>query len=219
MVRSIICKVLIATLPLFIFPTNSLANEKKLRSPYDAWIKSAVPGEFGKRYKFVGAYAENPKNYWVGIPLPIFVTISNFDIYDQAKDCPNGMINSIETDCRLRYGVKVKLENPNEDYEAATPYIKLWCKDSKQNSNTYNSYSDGLNLGSESLPPLSEDVGTEIILLPRDIDGPMKCENPGLFVKSYNGVTKTAKKNGFVSSIFFPLNKLLLINPNVLNQP
>ena len=111
----------------------------------------------------------------------------------------------------------VKVENPNEDYEAVTPFIKLWCKDSKQNSNTQNPYGDGLNLGSDSFPPLSEDLGTEIILLPRDMEGPMKCENPGLFVKSYNGTTKAAKKNGFVSSLFFPLNKLLLINPNVLN--
>ena len=153
----------------------------------------------------------------MGIPLPVYVTISDFDIYDQAKDCPNGILTSIERDCRLRYGVKVKVENLNEDYESTTPFIKLWCKDSKQNSNTYNPYSDGLNLGSESLPPLSEDLGTEIVLLPRDVDGPMKCENPGLFVKSYNGATKAPKKNGFTSSLFFPLNKLLLINPNVLN--
>ena len=110
------------------------------------------------------------------------------------------------------------MENPNEDYEAVTPFIKLWCKDSKQNLNTQNPYGDGLNLGSDSFPPLSEDLGTEIILLPRDMEGPMKCENPGLVVKSYNGATKAAKKNGFVSSLFFPLNKLLLINPNVLNQ-
>ena len=213
------CKVLITSLLIVSFPSTALANEKKLRTPYDAWIKTATPGEFGKRYKFVGAYAENPKNYWVGIPLPVYVTISDFDIYDQAKDCPNGVLTSVERDCRLRYSVKVKIENLNEDYEATTPFIKLWCKDSKQNSNTYNPYSDGLNLGSESLPPLSEELGTEIILLPRDMDGPMKCENPGLFVKSYNGATKAAKKNGFTSSLFFPLNKLLLINPNVLNQP
>jgi hypothetical protein len=213
-----ICKVLITSLLIVSFPSTTLANEKKLRTPYDAWIKTATPGEFGKRYKFVGAYAENPKNYWVGIPLPVYVTISDFDIYDQAKDCPNGVLTSVERDCRLRYGVKVKIENLNEDYEATTPFIKLWCKDSKQNSNTYNPYSDGLNLGSESLPPLSEEFGTEIILLPRDMDGPMKCENPGLFVKSYNGATKAAKKNEFTSSLFFPLNKLLLINPNVLNQ-
>jgi hypothetical protein len=214
-----ICKVLITSLLIVSFPSIALANEKKLRTPYEAWIKTATPGEFGKRYKFVGAYAENPKNYWVGIPLPVYVTISDFDIYDQAKDCPNGVLTSVERDCRLRYSVKVKIENLNEDYEATTPFIKLWCKDSKQNSNTYNPYSDGLNLGSESLPPLSEELGTEIILLPRDMDGPMKCENPGLFVKSYNGATKAAKKNGFTSSLFFPLNKLLLINPNVLNQP
>jgi hypothetical protein len=214
-----ICKVLITSLLIVSFPSIALANEKKLRTPYEAWLKTATPGEFGKRYKFVGAYAENPKNYWVGIPLPVYVTISDFDIYDQAKDCPNGVLTSVERDCRLRYSVKVKIENLNEDYEATTPFIKLWCKDSKQNSNTYNPYSDGLNLGSESLPPLSEELGTEIILLPRDMDGPMKCENPGLFVKSYNGATKAAKKNGFTSSLFFPLNKLLLINPNVLNQP
>ena len=216
--KSLISKVVITLLIFNAMPSIAFANEKKLRTPYEAWIKTATPGEFGKRYKFVGAYAENPKNYWVGTPLPVYVTISDFDIYDQAKDCPNGILTSAERDCRLRYGVKVKVENLNEDYEATTPFIKLWCKDSKQNSNTYNSYSDGLNLGSESLPPLSEDLGTEIILLPRDIDGPMKCENPGLFVKSYNGATKAAKKNGFTSALFFPLNKLLLINPNVLNQ-
>jgi hypothetical protein len=216
--KSLISKVVITLLIFNAVPSVAFANEKKLRTPYEAWLKTATPGEFGKRYKFVGAYAENPKNYWVGIPLPVYVTISDFAIYDQAKDCPNGILTSIERDCRLRYGVKVKVENLNEDYEATTPFIKLWCKDSKQNSNTYNPYSDGLNLGSESLPPLSEELGTEIILLPRDMDGPMKCENPGLFVKSYNGATKSAKKNGFISSLFFPLNKLLLINPNVLNQ-
>ena len=199
-------------------PQIASAAEKKLQSPYNAWIKTATVGEFGKRYKFVGAYAENPKNYWVGIPLPIYVTISDFDIYDQAKDCPNGIISSIEIDCRLRDGVKVKIENPNEEYDAQAPYIRLWCKDSRQNSSTQNFYGDGLNLGNESYPPLSEESGTDIILLPRDIAGPMKCENPGLFVKNYNGSSKSAKKSGFVSSLYFQLDKLLLINPNVLNQ-
>ncbi len=204
---------------MFLFPANAVANEKKLRNPYDAWIKTATAGEFDKRYKFVGAYAENPKNYWVGIPLPVYLTFSNFDIFDQAKDCPNGILTGVERDCRLRYGVTVKVENPNEDYEVSVPNIKLWCKNSRQNSNTYNPYSDGLNLGSESYPPQSEELNTEIILLPRDIEGPSKCENPGLFVKSYNSASKTAKKNGFVTSLFFPINKLLLFNPNVLNQP
>jgi hypothetical protein len=216
--KSVISKLLVILLLPLNFSDTAIAAEKKLLSPYNAWIKSATPGEFGKRYKFVGAYAENPKNYWVGIPLPIYVTITNFDIFDQAKDCPNGILTSVETDCRLRYGIKVKIENPNENYEATTPFVRLWCKDSKQNSSTSNFYGDGLNLGNESYPPLSEESGTDIILLPRDINGPMKCENPGLFVKSYNGATKNAKKNGFESSLFFPLDKLLLINPNVLNQ-
>jgi hypothetical protein len=216
--KSVISKLLVILLLPLNFSDAAIAAEKKLLSPYNAWIKSATPGEFGKRYKFVGAYAENPKNYWVGIPLPIYVTITDFDIFDQAKDCPNGILTSVDTDCRLRYGIKVKIENPNENYEATTPFVRLWCKDSKQNSSTSNFYGDGLNLGNESYPPLSEESGTDIILLPRDISGPMKCENPGLFVKSYNGATKNVKKNGFVSSLFFPLDKLLLINPNVLNQ-
>jgi hypothetical protein len=216
--KSVISKLLVILLLTLNFSDTAIAAEKKLLSPYNAWIKSATPGEFGKRYKFVGAYAENPKNYWVGIPLPIYVTISDFDIFDQAKDCPNGILTSIERDCRLRYGVKVKIENPNEIYETTTPFIRLWCKDSKQNSSTQNFYGDGLNLGNESYPPLSEESGTDILLLPRDIDGPIKCENPGLFVRSYNGATKNAKRSGFVSNLFFPLDKLLLINPNVLNQ-
>ncbi len=216
--KSVISKLLVILLLASKFSDTAIAAEKKLLSPYNAWIKSATPGEFGKRYKFVGAYAENPKNYWVGIPLPIYVTFSDFDIFDQAKDCPNGILTSIERDCRLRYGVKVKIENPNEIYETITPIVRLWCKDSKQNSSTQNFYGDGLNLGNESYPPLSEESGTDILLLPRDIDGPAKCENPGLFVRSYNGATKNAKKSGFVSTLFFPLDKLLLINPNVLNQ-
>jgi hypothetical protein len=216
--KSMICKLLVVLLLPLTYSDAAVAAEKKMLTPFNAWIKSSNPGEFGKRYKFVGAYAENPKNYWVGIPLPVFITISNFDIYDQAKDCPNGILTSVDVDCRLRYGVKVKIENPNEDYEVTTPSIKLWCKDSRQNSSTQNPYGDGLNLGNDSYPPLSEETGTDIILLPRDINGPMKCENPGLFVKSYNGATKNAKKSGFVSSLFFPLDKLLLINPNVLNQ-
>ena len=216
--KSLISKVVITLLIFNAVPSIAFANEKKLRTPYEAWLKTATPGEFGKRYKFVGAYAENPKNYWVGIPLPIYVTISDFDIYDQAKDCPNGINTSIEIDCRLRYGVKVKIENLNEEHDTQAPYIRLWCKDSRQNSNTQNFYGDGLNLGNESYPPLSEESGTDIILLPRDIAGPMKCENPVLFVKNYNGASKSAKKSGFISSLYFQLDKLLLINPNVLNQ-
>jgi hypothetical protein len=216
--KSMISKLLVILLLPLNFSDTAIAAEKKLLSPYNAWIKHANSGEFGKRYKFIGAYAENPKNYWVGIPLPIYVTISDFDIFDQAKDCPNGIISSIAVDCRLRYGVKVKIENSNEIYEATTPSVRLWCKDSKQNSYTQNFYGDGLSLGNESYPPLSEESGTEILLLPRDIDGPMKCENPGIFVRSYNSATKNAKKSGFVSNLFFPLDKLLLINPNVLNQ-
>jgi hypothetical protein len=216
--KSVISKLLVILLLPLNFSDFAIAAEKKLLSPYNAWIKSANPGEFGKRYKFVGAYAENPKNYWVGIPLPIYVTISDFDIFDQAKDCPNGILTGIEKDCRLRYGVKVKIENLNENHEVTTPFIRLWCKDSKQNTSTSNFYGDGLNLGNESYPPLSEESATEILLLPRDIDSPMKCENPGLFIRSYNSATKNAKKSGFVSNLFFPLDKLLLINPNVLNQ-
>ena len=54
------------------------------------------------------------------------------------------------------------------------------------------------------------------MVLPRDIAGPAKCDSPGVYIKSQMGATKAAKKDKYVSSIYFPIEKLLILDPNVL---
>ena len=203
----------------FVFANtqSALAAEKKLSSPYDAFIKGAEKGEFGKRYKMVGGYIYNAKTKQWDLPVPMYVTISKFDIYDRATDCPNGIISGdISRDCKLRYAVDVKVENPSDEVEAPNVSVQMWCKNSKKNYQNNNIYSDDFQNTIYSLPPMSEDSGPGIMILPRDIAGPAKCESPGVFIKSQNGATKAMKKDKYVATIYFPIEKLLILDPNVL---
>jgi len=193
------------------------AAEKKLSSPYEAFIKNAEKGEFGKRYKLVGGYIYNAKTKQWDLPTPMYVTISKFDIYDRATDCPNGIISGdISRDCSLRYAVDVKVENPSDEVEAPNVSIQMWCKNSKKNYQGSNIYQDDFQSMLYSLPPMSEDSGKGIMMLPRDIAGPAKCDSPGVYVKSQNGATKAMKRDKYVATIYFPIEKLLILDPNVL---
>ncbi len=203
----------------FVFTSiqSAPAAEKKLSTPYDAFIKGAEKGEFGKRYKMVGGYIYNAKTKQWDLPVPMYVTITNFDIYDRATDCPNGIISGdISRDCKLRYAVDVKIENPSDEVEAPNISVQMWCKNSKKNYQNNNLYSDDFQNMLYSLPPMSEDTGSGIMVLPRDIAGPAKCESPGVFIKSQNGATKAMKKDKYVATIYFPIEKLLILDPNVL---
>ncbi len=203
----------------FVFTSvqSAPAAEKKLSTPYDAFIKGAEKGEFGKRYKMVGGYIYNAKTKQWDLPVPMYVTITNFDIYDRATDCPNGIISGdISRDCKLRYAVDVKIENPSDEVEAPNISVQMWCKNSKKNYQNNNLYSDDFQNMLYSLPPMSEDTGSGIMVLPRDIAGPAKCESPGVFIKSQNGATKAMKKDKYVAMIDFPIEKLLILEPNVL---
>jgi hypothetical protein len=74
----------------------------------------------------------------------MYVTISKFDIYDRATDCPNGIISGdISRDCSLRYAVDVKIENPSDEVEAPNVTVQMWCKNSKKNLSVTNSASEG----------------------------------------------------------------------------
>jgi hypothetical protein len=203
----------------FVFANQHSASaaEKKLSSPYDAYIKGAEKGEFGKRYKMVAGYLYNAKSKQWDLPTPMYVTISKFDIYDRATDCPNGIISGdVSRDCKLRYSVDVKVENPSDEIEASNVSVQMWCKNSKKNYQNNNFYSDDFQNMLYSLPPMSEDTGAGIMVLPRDISGPAKCESPGVFIKSQNGATKAAKRDKYVATIYFPIEKLLILDPNVL---
>jgi hypothetical protein len=147
----------------------------------------------------------------------MYVTISKFDIYDRATDCPNGIISGdISRDCSLRYAVDVKVENPSDEVEAPNVSIQMWCKNSKKNYQGSNIYQDDFQSMLYSLPPMSEDSGKGIMMLPRDIAGPAKCDSPGVYVKSQNGATKAMKRDKYVATIYFPIEKLLILDPNVL---
>ena len=203
----------------FVFANqhSAVAAEKKLSAPYDAFIKGAEKGEYGKRYKMVGGYLYNAKSKQWDLPTPMFVTITNFDIYDRATDCPNGIISGdISRDCSLRYAVDVKVENPSDEIEAPNVSVQMWCKNSKKNYQNSNIYQDDFQSLLYTLPPMSEDTGKAIMMLPRDIAGPAKCESPGVFIKSQSGATKAAKKDKYVSTIYFSIEKLLILEPNVL---
>ncbi len=209
----------IAITSAFVFTSvqSAPAAEKKLSSPYEAFIKNAEKGEFGKRYKLVGGYLYNAKTKQWDLPTPMYVTISKFDIYDRATDCPNGIISGdISRDCSLRYAVDVKVENPSDEVEAPNVTVQMWCKNSKKNYQGSNIYQDDFQSMLYSLPPMSEDSGKGIMMLPRDIAGPAKCESPGVFIKSQNGATKAMKKDKYVATIYFPIEKLLILDPNVL---
>jgi len=209
----------IAVTCAFIFANqqSAPAAEKKLSAPYDAFIKGAEKGEYGKRYKMVGGYLYNTKSKQWDLPTPMFVTITNFDIYDRATDCPNGIISGdISRDCSLRYAVDVKVENPSDEIEAPNVSVQMWCKNSKKNYLNNNIYQDDFQSLLYTLPPMSEDTGKAIMMLPRDIAGPAKCESPGVFIKSQSGATKAAKKDKYVSTIYFSIEKLLILDPNVL---
>ena len=209
----------IAITSAFVFTSvqSAPAAEKKLSSPYEAFIKNAEKGEFGKRYKLVGGYLYNAKSKQWDLPTPMYVTISKFDIYDRATDCPNGIISGdISRDCSLRYAVDVKVENPSDEVEAPNVTVQMWCKNSKKNYQGSNIYQDDFQSMLYSLPPMSEDSGKGIMMLPRDIAGPAKCESPGVFIKSQNGATKAMKKDKYVATIYFPIEKLLILDPNVL---
>jgi len=209
----------IALTSAFVFTSvqSAPAAEKKLSSPYEAFIKNAEKGEFGKRYKLVGGYLYNAKSKQWDLPTPMYVTISKFDIYDRATDCPNGIISGdISRDCSLRYAVDVKVENPSDEVEAPNVTVQMWCKNSKKNYQGSNIYQDDFQSMLYSLPPMSEDSGKGIMMLPRDIAGPAKCESPGVFIKSQNGATKAMKKDKYVATIYFPIEKLLILDPNVL---
>ena len=203
----------------FVFANtqSAPAAEKKLNSPYDAFIKGAEKGEFGKRYKMTAGYIFNAKTKQWDLPVPMYVTITKFDIYDRATDCPNGIISGdISRDCKLRYSVDVKIENPSDEVEAPNVSVQIWCKNSKKNYQNYNNYQDDFQSMLYSLPPMSEDAGKGIMALPRDIDGPAKCDSPGVYVKSQNGATKAMKRDKYVATIYFPIEKLLILDPNVL---
>jgi hypothetical protein len=209
----------IALASAFVFSSSHAvsAAEKKLSSPYEAFIKNAEKGEFGKRYKMVGAYVYNAKTKQWDLPTPMYVTISKFDIYDRATDCPNGIISGdISRDCSLRYSVDVKVENPSDEAEASNVTVQMWCKNSKKNYQNSNIYQDDFQSTLYSLPPLSEDTGKGIMMLPRDIAGAAKCDSPGVYIKSQMGVTKAMKKDKYVATIYFPIEKLLILDPNVL---
>jgi len=202
---------------VFVSVQSAPAAEKKLSSPYEAFIKNAEKGEFGKRYKLVGGYIYNAKTKQWDLPTPMYVTISKFDIYDRATDCPNGIISGdISRDCSLRYAVDVKVENPSDEVEAPNVSIQMWCKNSKKNYQGSNIYQDDFQSMLYSLPPMSEDSGKGIMMLPRDIAGPAKCDSPGVYVKSQNGPTKAMKRDKYVATIYFPIEKLLILDPNVL---
>jgi hypothetical protein len=202
---------------VFVSVQSAPAAEKKLSSPYEAFIKNAEKGEFGKRYKLVGGYIYNAKTKQWDLPTPMYVTISKFDIYDRATDCPNGIISGdISRDCSLRYAVDVKVENPSDEVEAPNVTVQMWCKNSKKNYQGSNIYQDDFQSMLYSLPPMSEDSGKGIMMLPRDIAGPAKCESPGVFINSKNGATKAMKKDKYVATIYFPIEKLLILDPNVL---
>ena len=214
--RSIIS---IAITCAFVFANlqSAPAAEKKLSSPYEAFIKNAEKGEFGKRYKLVGGYIYNAKTKQWDLPTPMYVTISKFDIYDRATDCPKGIISGdISRDCSLRYAVDVKVENPSDEVEAPNVTVQMWCKNSKKNYQGSNIYQDDFQSMLYSLPPMSEDSGKGIMMLPRDIAGPAKCDSPGVFIKSGIGVTKAMKRDKYVATIYFPIEKLLILDPNVL---
>jgi hypothetical protein len=214
--RSIIS---IAITCAFVFANlqSAPAAEKKLSSPYEAFIKNAEKGEFGKRYKLVGGYIYNAKTKQWDLPTPMYVTISKFDIYDRATDCPKGLISGdISRDCSLRYAVDVKVENPSDEVEAPNVTVQMWCKNSKKNYQGSNIYQDDFQSMLYSLPPMSEDSGKGIMMLPRDIAGPAKCDSPGVFIKSGIGVTKAMKRDKYVATIYFPIEKLLILDPNVL---
>jgi hypothetical protein len=209
----------IALTSAFVFTSvqSAPAAEKKLSSPYEAFIKNAEKGEFGKRYKMVGGYLYNAKSKQWDLPTPMYVTISKFDIYDRATDCPNGIISGdVSRDCSLRYAVDVKVENPSDEVEAPNVTVQMWCKNSKKNYQGSNIYQDDFQSMLYSLPPMSEDSGKGIMMLPRDIAGPAKCESPGVFIKSGIGVTKAMKRDKYVATIYFPIEKLLILDPNVL---
>lgn len=209
----------IAVACAFIFANQQSAQaaEKKLSAPYDAFIKGAEKGEYGKRYKMVGGYIYNAKTKQWDLPQPMFVTITKFDIYDRATDCPNGIISGdISRDCSLRYAVDVKVENPSDELEAPNVTVQMWCKNSKKNYQNSNIYQDDFQSILYSLPPMSEDTGKGIMMLPRDIAGPAKCESPGVYIKSQMAATKAAKKEKYISTIYFPIEKLLILDPNVL---
>jgi hypothetical protein len=209
----------IAITSAFVFTSvqSAPAAEKKLSSPYEAFIRNAEKGEFGKRYKMVGGYLYNAKSKQWDLPTPMYVTISKFDIYDRATDCPNGIISGdISRDCSLRYAVDVKVENPSDEVEAPNVTVQMWCKNSKKNYQGSNIYQDDFQSMLYSLPPMSEDSGKGIMMLPRDIAGPAKCDSPGVFIKSQNGATKAMKKDKYVATIYFPIEKLLILDPNVL---
>jgi hypothetical protein len=55
----------------FVFANqqSAPAAEKKLSSPYDAFIKNAEKGEFDKRYKMVGGYIYNAKTKQWDLPV------------------------------------------------------------------------------------------------------------------------------------------------------
>jgi hypothetical protein len=212
-----IISIAIACAFVFVNVQSAPAAEKKLSSPYDAFIKNAEKGEFDKRYKLVGGYIYNAKTKQWDLPTPMYVTISKFDIYDRATDCPNGIISGdISRDCSLRYAVDVKVENPSDEVEAPNVSIQMWCKNSKKNYQGSNIYQDDFQSMLYSLPPMSEDSGKGIMMLPRDIAGPAKCDSPGVYVKSQNGATKAMKRDKYVASIYFSIEKLLILDPNVL---
>jgi hypothetical protein len=209
----------IAITSAFVFTSvqSTLAAEKKLSSPYEAFIKNAEKGEFGKRYKMVGGYLYNAKSKQWDLPTPMYVTISKFDIYDRATDCPNGIISGdVSRDCSLRYAVDVKVENPSDEVEAPNVTVQMWCKNSKKNYQGSNIYQDDFQSMLYSLPPMSEDSGKGIMMLPRDIAGPAKCDSPGVYIKSGIGVTKAMKRDKYIATIYFPIEKLLILDPNVL---
>ena len=212
-----IISIAIACAFVFANVQSATANEKKLSSPYDAFIKAAEKGEFGKRYKMVGSYIYNAKTKQWDLPSPMYVTISKFDIYDRATDCPNGIISGdVSRDCSLRYAVDVRVENPSDEAEALNVSVQMWCKNSKKNYQNSNIYQDDFQSMLYSLPPMSEDSGKGIMMLPRDIQGPAKCDSPGVYVKAQYGATKAMKKDKYVATIYFPIEKLLILDPNVL---
>ena len=203
----------------FVFANqhSAPANEKKLSSPYDAFIKAAEKGEFGKRYKMVCSYIYNVKTKQWDLPTPMYVTISKFDIYDRATDCPNGIISGdVSRDCSLRYAVDVRVENPSDEAEASNVSVQMWCKNSKKNYQNSNIYQDDFQSMLYSLPPMSEDSGKGIMMLPRDTQGPAKCDSPGVYIKAQYSATKAMKKDKYVATIYFPIEKLLILDPNVL---
>ena len=172
----------------------------------------------------VGGYVYNPKTKQWDLPSPMYVTITKlektrvemiFTIAPRIAQMELFRVTShVIAVCDTQWDVKV--ENPSDEAEAANVSVQMWCKNSKKNYQNSNIYQDDFQSMLYSLPPLSEDTGKGIMMLPRDIAGAAKCDSPGVYIKSQMGVTKALKKEKYVATIYFPIEKLLILDPNVL---